>query len=224
VATPDDDERTVADARAAKRARAVTEEEATRVEPPRRLDEGATEIAPESKMPVLKQIRSKASGESERDREPANRLAPPVPASPPHAPVPSVPTDPVGVMPFAPSAPTVPTPIVTDDEATRLAPKADKEKKKAVRPVPPLMQRPARRALQKVRHFTSEIAAVSINSKSVSRRRASRLLIAVIVSFALVVMIQVYKAFTSDHSAEMARPLGHKKAEDPGFFERLFGF
>lgn len=223
MAHPDDDDRTVADARAAQRARAVTEEEATRVELPKRIEDmaGATEVAPESKMPILKQLRSKASGESEREREPANRLAPPVPASPPHAPVPSVPTDPVGVMPFAPSAPTIPTPIVTDEEATRLAPKADKKK---VKPVPPLMQRPVRRALQKVRHFTQEISAVSINSKSVSRRRASRLVVAVVVSFALVVVIQVYKAFTSDNSAEMARPLGAKKAEEPGFFDRLFGF
>jgi hypothetical protein len=229
VSQPDDEDRTVADAksdRAVTQERAITEEEATRVEPPkqRRIEDtaAATEVAPESSMPILKQLRSK-----QPPPEPANRLAPPVPPSPPRLPIPSAPTDPGGAFPFAPpSAPTAPNPIITDDEATRLAPKADKDKKKVLKPGPPLVRRPvARQALQRIRRFTQEMSAVSVNSKSVSRRRVSRLLLAVLVSFGLVVMLQLYKAFTSNDSAELAKPLGgRRKAEDPGFFDRLFRF
>lgn len=234
VATPDDDERTVAErARtvaevpAAVSARAKTQEEATRVEPPPRLEDaagGATEVASSGEMPVLKEIRARAR--AERSKGDGERLAPPVPPSPPRgpsAPVPSAPTDPAGVSPFHPSAPTTPNPIISDEEATRLAPKADK-KKAPPRPAPPLVRRPvARQALQRLKHFTKEVSAVSIASKSVVRRRTSRVFLALLAALVLVGAIQLVKAFTSNN-AELARPIGGKKVEEPDFFDKLFKF
>lgn len=234
MAPPDDDERTVADrARtvaevpAAVPPRALTQEEATRVEPPPRIEDaagGATELASSGEMPVLKEIRARARAERARAEGQLDRLAPPVPASPPRGPmhpVPSAPTDPAGVAPFHPSAPTAPNPIITDEEATRLAPKAEK-KKPPPRPAPPLVRRPvARQALQRLRHFTREISAVSIASKSKVRRRTSRVFLALLAALGLVGAIQLYKAFSSNN-AELAKPIGGKKVEEPDFFDRLF--
>jgi hypothetical protein len=179
-------------------------------------------------VPALRDIRAK-------DKEERERLAPPVPPSPPRGPMPpgpSAPTDPVGVAAFAhSSAPTAPTPFPgVDEEATRLAPKkldvaiTGPPQKKKPKPGPPLVARPgARRALQKLRHLTSEISAVSINSKQPRRRRASRLMLAVLVVFGLVASLQLYKAF-SHNNAEIARPMGGKKVEEPDFFDRLFKY
>jgi hypothetical protein len=226
VAHPDDDERTVADALSVARARSATVEEATRVEAPPRMDQAgsATEVAGSSEVPIIRELRAR-DRESQREKEAErDRLGPPVPPSPPRGPVapgPSAPTDPGGVMlNFHPSAPTLPNPVISDEEATRLAPRSEKKKP---RPGPPLIGRPAaRQALQRLRRFTSEISAVSIGSKSVQRRRVSRLLLAVLAAFGVVVLIQVYKAF-STNNAEMARPMG-KKVEEPDFFDRLFKF
>jgi hypothetical protein len=221
VAQPDDDERTVANAPAA-RPRTETFEEATRVEPPPRMDQigAATEVADSGAVPILRALRAR---EQEKDAY-RDRLAPPVPPSPPRGPMapgPSAPTDPVGVQAFHASAPTAPNPIITDEEATRLAPKVDKKKP---RPGPPLVRRPAaRQALQRLRRFTAEISAVSVGSKSVQRRRVSRLILAVLGAFFLVVLLQVYKAFTHVPTAEMPQKFG-KKQEEPDFFDRLFKF
>lgn len=234
MGNPEDDERTVADraktvAEMPATPRTFSDAEATRVEAPRGLKElgAGTDVATSGDVPALRDIRAK-------DKEERERLAPPVPPSPPRGlmpPGPSAPTDPVGVAAFAhSSAPTAPTPFPgMDDESTRLAPKkldavnTGPPMKKKPRPGPPLVARPAaRRALQKLRHLTSEISAVSINSKQPKRRRASRLILAVLVAFGLVATLQLYKAF-SHNNAEMARPMG-KKVEEPDFFDRLFKF
>lgn len=206
---PVDDERTVADVRGVHASRALTDEEATRVDAPRPIDSQAipTVVAGAVQVPALRELRA-------RDKE---RLAPPVPSPPGPLPIPSAPTDPGAPPVFAASAPTQPNAIITDEEATRLAPK---EAKKRPRPGPPLVNRPgARQALARIKRLTMEISAVSVSSPSPLRRRTSRLVIALFVGLGLVLLTQLVLAF-SHNNAELARPLGPQKAE-PGFFDRL---
>lgn len=190
----------MADAKGVHASRALTDEEATRVDAPRPIDSQAipTVVAGAAVVPALRELRA-------RDKE---RLAPPVP---------SAPTDPGAPPMFAASAPTQPNAIITDEEATRLAPK---EAKKRPRPGPPLVSRPgARQAIARIKRLTMEISAVSVSSPSPRRRRTSRLVIALFLGLGLVLVVQLVLAFTHNN-AELARPLGPQKAE-PGFFDRL---